>query len=341
MSKLEARFRILALSGGGFRGLYTARILEQLEEKTGGTPVARYFDLICGTSVGGIIALALALEIPAARIVALLKERGVKIFGGPAIQRKLRNPPLHRKHWVPYGISKARHSPGALRDALSAPDWFGDKIVGDCLHPVLVPAVNYSDAKAQLFKTPHHPDMEIDWKVPLVDVALATSAAPTYFPHHRIRDRVYVDGGLVANGPALFGLHEAEIRFGRDAKSEIEILAIGTLETEATASSAARLNKGIWQWRQDLFLLTSIVQERAMNQIVQHRLGHNFFLINETLVNQQVNDVALDLADEQAQSTLLGKANSSYQAALGRGLARFVDQPAASPIFYHGPQANR
>src|SRR5690349_18309534 len=71
--------QILALSGGGFRGLYTASVIEQLEARTR-VPFGRHFDLIAGTSIGGIIALALAMEKPASQIVQLFTEHGALIF---------------------------------------------------------------------------------------------------------------------------------------------------------------------------------------------------------------------------------------------------------------------
>ena len=73
------RFQVLALSGGGFRGLYTAQVLADLETEIGG-PIARHFDLISGTSVGGILALAVAMEIPARKIVELFVKHGEEIF---------------------------------------------------------------------------------------------------------------------------------------------------------------------------------------------------------------------------------------------------------------------
>src|SRR5690625_3930592 len=75
----DAPFRILSLSGGGYRGLFTARILADLEERIR-APIATRFDLIAGTSIGGILALALALEVPAKQMVALFEERGDEIF---------------------------------------------------------------------------------------------------------------------------------------------------------------------------------------------------------------------------------------------------------------------
>ncbi len=72
-------FRILSLSGGGYLGLYTAVLLERLEHKLG-EPLGRRFDLIAGTSVGGLLALALAFEVPMAAIVALFRMRGEEVF---------------------------------------------------------------------------------------------------------------------------------------------------------------------------------------------------------------------------------------------------------------------
>src|ERR1700722_19795882 len=75
----DGRFQILALSGGGFRGLYTAKIVADLEQQIG-APFASRFDLIAGTSVGGVLALALAMEVPASRIVDLFTRHGPEIF---------------------------------------------------------------------------------------------------------------------------------------------------------------------------------------------------------------------------------------------------------------------
>ncbi|WP_457833194.1 patatin-like phospholipase family protein, partial [Staphylococcus aureus] len=73
------RFQILALSGGGYRGLFTAKVLADLEQEIGG-PIAAKFDLIAGTSIGGILALAVAMEVPAEQMVSLFEKHGEKIF---------------------------------------------------------------------------------------------------------------------------------------------------------------------------------------------------------------------------------------------------------------------
>ncbi len=332
-----ARFQVLALSGGGYRGLYTAKVLEHLEQKAG-TPVGRHFDLICGTSIGGIIALALALEIPASNIVKIFVEEGENIFGGEPRQRRLRKGRWWDRVWPP-GMNRAIHTQDYLRTVLERPEFFGNRLLGECSHPVIVPSVNFTTAVPQLFKTSHHPSFERDHALPLVEIALATSAAPVYFPQHRFNNKVYVDGGLVANGPALFGVHEAEYFLNCPLK-DIHVLAIGALQIDSTASAADRLDRGIRAWGKDLFTLTIVAQERAMNQIVAHRLEKRFMSINDTLTQNQVKDVSLDLADAQARQTLLGRADNSYQLALKEGVtARFLNHIAPTPRFFHGSRA--
>lgn len=79
-TKTGKRFQILSLSGGGYRGLHAVQVLENIEREIGGR-IAKHFDLIAGTSIGGIIGLALSLEIPAKEIRITLEEIGPKLFG--------------------------------------------------------------------------------------------------------------------------------------------------------------------------------------------------------------------------------------------------------------------
>ena len=78
-------YHVLALSGGGYRGLYTATVLAELEAVLG-RPIASHFDLICGTSAGGMLALGLAAEIPASELKALFEDEGGRIFGCRSLQ---------------------------------------------------------------------------------------------------------------------------------------------------------------------------------------------------------------------------------------------------------------
>ena len=82
--------------------------------------------------------------------------------------------------------------------------------MGDLQHRVIIPAVNLTKGAPQMFKTAHHADFKRDHRLRLVDVALATAAAPTFFPISSIGDELFADGGLFANSPDLLALHEAE-----------------------------------------------------------------------------------------------------------------------------------
>ena len=158
-SAVPKPFQVLALSGGGFRGLYTAKVIADVERDIG-APIASRFDLITGTSIGGILALALALEIPAQNIVDLFVGHGEEIF---------------KKRWSLLGMVRAPYSPAPLSGLLSDSKLFGDRLLGACKHPVIIPSLNYSTGEPVVFKTPHHTDFKRDHTHRIVDVALATS----------------------------------------------------------------------------------------------------------------------------------------------------------------------
>lgn len=187
-------FHVLVLSGGGYRGLYIGTILSQLESLLG-KPSANHFDLVCGTSAGGLLALGLAAEVRAEQLQALFEVQGNKIFGNRNLLRRLAR-----------FAFMAKHSDHGLRESLG--EIFLTKTIGNLRRRVLIPTVNYATGMGQFFKTPHHPSLEPDHRVRLTDVGLATSAAPTYHPISRNPRGAYVDGGLVGNAPGLSGLHE-------------------------------------------------------------------------------------------------------------------------------------
>ena len=92
----EQPFQALALTGGGYRGLYTAKALQTMEDSIG-EPIGRRFDLLCGTSIGGIVALAAAFEVPMRKVVEVFEQNGEKIF--PSSQRPPRGAGKMRQYW--------------------------------------------------------------------------------------------------------------------------------------------------------------------------------------------------------------------------------------------------
>lgn len=321
-------FHILALSGGGFRGLYTATVLKYLEEQLG-APLASRFDLICGTSAGGLLALGLAAEIPAVELQAMFQAQGSRIFGP-------------RRGWRrALGMwTMAKHSPDGLRGVLQ--ERFGDLTIGDLEHRVLIPTVNYSKGSGQFFKTPHAAGFSLDHKHRLVDVGLATAAAPTYFPLHQIGEEgVYADGGLVGNSPGLFGLHEAQhvLKVPREPGS-VRVLAVGTMTLGATKRGASGLDWGILHWRKALFDLVISSQEQAVDSMLKHSLGADYMRIDDPATPDQSRDIAeLDMVTPQAIEVLTARGTQAARRALGDpAIGAFRDHMAAAPVFYHGPR---
>lgn len=238
-SQEEQNFRILSIDGGGIRGIIPARFLCELEsyvsnQKGEQVRLCDYFDLICGTSTGGIIAIGLALGMPASEVLKLYSTNAQKIFG--------------HWHWTmttPKNIrrvSHPKHSNTGLTNVLKtafAPysNGMDDTRIGHAKTRLAVPAYIASSGRTRVFKTSHNPELYRDYQVPAYQVALATSAAPTFFPAHTFeyfdsRSNTtntltnLVDGGIFANNPSMIGFSEA---IGLDVPiSNLKILSLGT-----------------------------------------------------------------------------------------------------------------
>lgn len=332
MDKYNARFQMLALSGGGFRGLYTAAILEDFEHHHSSS-LASHFDLLAGTSVGGIIALALACEIPAQTIRETLEKHGAEIFQPYTLCQKLSIPRLLTKFTLFRGLFRAKHKNDALKTALT--ELFDDKCVRDLKHRVIIPTVNWTTGLPKFFKTPHNPKYTHDASVKLVDVAMATSAAPIYFPNYKFGGSVYVDGGLVGNAPGLFALHEAESNIPDVGDSEKLLLAIGTMSTKITPNQNESVNRGLINWGEDLFSLILASQEGVTDYMLQQKMGSNYYKIDDEMSPKQNVTLGLDIASQGAAETLNGMGKeAAKKSSSNRFLQEIFSHKAPSPTFY-------
>jgi hypothetical protein len=228
----SARFRILCVDGGGIRGLIPVRVLAAIEAKLAQrlgekVHIADYFHLFSGTSTGGLIALALTAprEISAEELATFYTKDGPKIFDRGLVQ-EVANPwgvfgPL-------YGLTELRHAVEAN---------LGKSKLSDATRDLLVTSYDMTKRQPFFFKR---------WKAreaggfdpPIADAALATSAAPTYFPSHGISlpgesaERALVDGGVFANDPVIAAIAEALGR-GSDEPAALSledlfVVSIGT-----------------------------------------------------------------------------------------------------------------
>lgn len=252
------RFQILALDGGGAKALFTAHVLARLEDDLG-IRVRDSFDLITGTSAGGIIALALGAGISPAEIVDQYSTLVRTVF--PRANRAWWN--LPRRAWRPaYGQE-------ALRTALV--DVFGTTRLGDSSKRLVVPAWDVQNGEVYLFKTPHHPRLRRDWKLSMVDVALATTAAPTYFPAARVDDQKFIDGGVWANNPSVVAITEAVRTLGISLDA-IRVLNVGTTE-KFLGSPGSMDGAGFVRWATRAVPLVLAASSRGGQAVAQNLLG--------------------------------------------------------------------
>jgi hypothetical protein len=205
--------RILALDGGGIKGAFAAAFLETIEEATG-KRIADHFDLIAGTSTGGIIALGLGLGMSAKEISQFYVNDGPRIFDqiNPLDSNSIASRVgawFRTKRNSGKQLAATKYGSSELRKALERA--FQTKRLGDSKVRLIVPAYHADKEDVYVFKTRHHPRLQVDWMESAVNVALATSAAPTYFAAHPLPSGApLIDGGIWANNPA--GLAAVEAR---------------------------------------------------------------------------------------------------------------------------------
>ena len=217
--------RILTIDGGGIRGVFPAAFLAKLEQDIE-YPIARYFDLISGTSTGGIIAIALALGVSANDILRLYEDKGPTIFA--QTRSGIAGWLVSKYHWGRWSLWGPKYSAEPLRAALT--EVFGKQLLGEAQTRLMIPAWHPSTQDVYIFKTAHHSRLRTDYKELAVDAAMATAAAPTYFAQHITANDVgLVDGGLWANNPVGIAAVEA-IAVLNWSPDDLKILSVGCLE---------------------------------------------------------------------------------------------------------------
>ncbi|MDE0272539.1 MAG: CBASS cGAMP-activated phospholipase [Gammaproteobacteria bacterium] len=213
--------RVLSIDGGGLKGVMPASFLAEIEGSTG-LRIVDHFDLVVGTSTGGIIALGIGLRLPCEAIVNFYRQHGPRVFG-QAHGGWLRSELGSHWRWC-RGLVTNKHSGEPLRKALE--DVFGQRRLGESSARLVIPTWDSLQRLPRLFKTAHHPRFQIDYKVSAVDIAMATAAAPTYLPAYRLRGVEHVDGGIWANNPTTVAAVEAIATLGWHA-DDVTMLSLG------------------------------------------------------------------------------------------------------------------
>lgn len=334
MTDKPVPFRVLCLDGGGMRGLYSAALLDTLIKRVRGTAdsvdAGKAFDLIVGTSTGGILALGLAYGLPLRDIIDLYTNKGAGIFPN-SMPKKISGWPS----WLLRRQACANTGQAALRRALdeqfqetTIKQLYDKRGIGVC-----VPAVRMATRKAWVFKTPHIPARENhqaknrDDNYKLTDVCLATSAAPILLPLAAVdnpddetRYDVFADGGLWANNPTLIGLIEAlEIT---ESQRDIQIISVSTASPPTgKVIEKSDVNFGLTDWKAGVGALETSLDAQAsgtqfMAKFLCPHLKANVEIIRlayDAPSNEQAMCVALDRADKKAITALTDMAKSDAE----------------------------
>ncbi len=189
------------------------------------------FDLIAGTSTGAIIALGLAIGLKPSEVLDFYVRCGAQIFAAGRSRS-------------PRRLFRSKYSSKALAESLR--EVFGERTLADSAIPLAIPSYDLCNDAVHLFRTPHAERLRRDRHERMVDVALASTAAPTFFPAHPLRGLRLVDGGVWANNPTMVAIVEALTVFRRPL-NEMTVISIGT--TEETRRHHDRLDRGgLAQW---------------------------------------------------------------------------------------------
>lgn len=249
--------RILSIDGGGIRGIIPGQLLVEIE-KAFNIKIWDHFDMIAGTSTGGILTCAYLCpdnknpnkpKFTSEEVVGLYFERGDEIF----------DIPVFHKIKTLGGIIDEKYPEDGIEDALQ--DYFGDIWLKDLLKPCLVTAYDISRRKGHFFGQ-HKAKTGKEFNFKVKDVARSTSAAPTYFECAQVLSEEgskypLIDGGVFVNNPALTAYAEGRTIFKRPNGDEatakdMKILSIGTGYTRKRYNYSKAKNFGMAEWVQPI-----------------------------------------------------------------------------------------
>lgn len=212
---------ILSIDGGGIRGIIPAAFLAEFEKRTG-KPVSALFDLIAGTSTGGILAAMLTVPDARGRPKYGAEETAAAYarFGGQVFRKT-----ALRAAVTLGGLARPIYSPRALEDLLA--DFLGGAHLRETLTEVLITAYDMTGSMPWFFKTSRARYLGTATEDPLLSAAVrATTAAPTYFPPLRLGELCLIDGGVFASNPALCAYAQAKKTY--PAEKDFLLVSLGT-----------------------------------------------------------------------------------------------------------------
>jgi uncharacterized protein len=288
-----AKFRILSIDGGGVRGLLVAVLLQQLDERAPGWRDRA--DLLAGTSTGGIIALGLAKGLTPTDLRILYYDKSPRIFGdsflddirdlGRVVGAEFSNRHLRQEVEAVFGATRLQDL--GKRVLISAFDLDNED-----------PDPNKRTWKPKFFH--NFPGSDTDGALRAADVALYTSAAPTYFPSVD----GFVDGGVAANNPSMAALAQSQDSRARipqrPSLEEISLLSIGTGRS-LSRITGKRHDWGYAQWAKPLLRLMFDAVSGIPDYQCRQMLGDRYHRMDYTFRPGQ----EVDMAEHSARDRLV------------------------------------
>ncbi|HEX2914521.1 MAG TPA: patatin-like phospholipase family protein [Chloroflexia bacterium] len=274
------KYHILALDGGSIRGVLTATLMEKISVAMPGW--LEKVDLVAGTSTGGLLALGLAEGLTPSQLREMYVKQGPVIFQD-SVWDDIKD--VGRLLGAEYSTAPLR---GVLTEVLGA-----DTRLKNLGKRVLIPAFDLDNTdpdphkrswKAKFFH--NYPGPDSDGEMKAVDVALYTSAAPTYFP----TVDGFADGGVVANNPSMAALaqtQDARVQIEpRPALTEVVLLSLGTGNT-LSYLKGDNLDWGLTQWAAPLIRILLNSPGGVVDYQCRQILGDNYFRLNPALPTDQ------------------------------------------------------
>ena len=273
---MKKNFKILALDGGGIRGLYTSIILEKIQENFS-INFKEDFDLLVGTSTGSIIASCIALDVPIKKITELYEIEGKNIFS---------------KRCYRFRAFQSKYKKDGLKNVLNKK--FKNIKLGEIEKPLMIVSADMLNDNVYIHKSNYLAKIENhtrDKETKLSDAVLSSCSAPTYFNPQRLNNGYFLcDGGIWANNPSILGFTEAVSKF-KQTIDKIFILSIGTGNKQINYDT----NKKFWGfltgWKTTKLIdyLLSLSSE-GVNNISTLLLKENYVRIN-TNIDYELDDV--------------------------------------------------
>jgi uncharacterized protein len=276
------RVKILSIDGGGIRGIIPALVLAEIERRTE-RPAAASFDLIAGTSTGGILACALAKPdaLPAAELVALYEREGPKIFSRDIWQQ------IHSVG----GLADEKYDDEGLEEALG--QYLGEARLRDTVTDILIPSYDTERRRPEFFKSARaREDPSRDFS--LRAVARATSSAPTYFEPALLGDRPLIDGGVFAVNPGMCAVAEV-MRYSPGA--EIVLVSLGTGQLTRPFPYDDVKDWGLLEWARPVIDIVFDGASDVVDYQLEQLLGQDHFFRFQTELTTASDD--LDDAGEE------------------------------------------